>query len=62
MNNWKVTIINTVEPFDKKEILVHSETVIEALGIADGENPGYYARSAMFHHSSYGDSHGHQQA
>lgn len=49
MTNWLVTLINTNQPFEKKKVIIHADTVVEALGKGDKENAGYYARSACFH-------------
>lgn len=49
MTNWNVTLINTVEPFDKKEVVIPAVTIQEALDIGEFENDKYYARSACFH-------------
>lgn len=51
MNNWNITLINTVQPFDKKEVVIPATTIQEALDIGELENNQYYARSARFHSS-----------
>ncbi len=49
MTNWLVTLINTDHPFEKKQVIVHAETVIQALDEQNHKQHGYYARSACFH-------------
>ena len=49
MTNWKVTMINTVEPFEKKECYITAQTIVEAYGEAEYQHPGYFIRSASFH-------------
>jgi hypothetical protein len=49
MTNWLVTLINTIEPFDKKEEIVNAVTVQEALDKGESINDKYYARSARFY-------------
>jgi len=51
VTNWLVTLINTNHPFEKKEIVVPAETVVEALEEFNHNQPGYVARSARFHSS-----------
>lgn len=49
MTNWLVTLINTCSPFERKEVVVHAETIIEALDEKIHKHPTYYARSARYH-------------
>lgn len=54
MTSWLVTLVKTVQPFDKKKVVVHAETVIEALDEFNHKEENYTAVSASFH-SSYMD-------
>lgn len=49
MTKWLVTLINTIQPFEKKEVVVHSPTIQEALDEAESLHPSYYARGARYH-------------
>lgn len=49
MTNWEVDMINTEEPFDRKKVLINTQTIAEALDLAEQSHKPYYARSARFH-------------
>jgi len=49
VTNWEIDMVNTVEPFDRKKVLINTETIVEALDLAEQANKPYYARSARFH-------------
>lgn len=49
MTNWLVKLVNMVEPFDEREVVVHAATIVDAF---DEKNHGlktYWPRSAQFH-------------
>jgi hypothetical protein len=50
MNNWLVTLINTEQPFDVKQVVVQTETIVEAFDEKFHKHPTYYARSAGVHY------------
>lgn len=54
MNNWIVTIVNTVQPFEVKKVVVPAETVVEALDEWFHGHIGFVARSASFHSTCRG--------
>lgn len=51
MTNWLVTLINTDHPFEKRQVVVPAETVIEALDEFHHKQTGFVACSAAFHSS-----------
>jgi hypothetical protein len=59
VTNWEVTLVNTKEPFDIKTANVTTDTIVEAHGEAETQHPGYWVRSARFHHTDIAKEFGH---